>query len=81
VIPRWVARLLWMVRGRRLVRLHLVNPSKGLDMTIEGILVGRWGGHYILQAPRVLKSTEESYSLGEAEVPSENVVMVEVLAK
>jgi len=81
VIPRWVARLLYAVRGRRLVRLHLLDPARGLDMTIEGILVGRWAGHYILQAPRVLKSADESYSLNGAEVPAEKVALVEVLAR
>jgi hypothetical protein len=59
--------------------LHLIEPAKGLDMTIEGILLGRWGGHYILQAPRVLKSTDESYSLTEAEVPADKVALVEVI--
>jgi len=56
------------------VRLHLVDnlPS------VEGILAGCWGGHYIVLTPNVLSDGDNKLS-GHAEVPTERVVLVQVL--
>jgi hypothetical protein len=75
-MPRWVARIVWSVRGRRLARLHM----SGNDPSIEGILVGRWGGHYVLLKPRLLQEKDRSFSLeGRVEVPAERVLFVQVI--
>jgi len=73
-LPVWMMRLVWKVRGKRLVRLHLVDnlPS------VEGILAGCWGGHYVVLTPNVLSDGDNKLS-GHAEVPSERVVLVQVL--
>ena len=81
-MPSWLLRLVWKVRGKRMVRLHLIDPPDGQLPSVEGILVGRWSGHYVLLAPRLLETSEESASLdGHLEVPSERVAFVQVLAK
>ena len=73
-MPAWIMRLVWKVRGKRLVRLHLENnlPS------VEGILAGRWGGHYVVLTPQVLSDGSNKLS-GHVEVPAERVVLVQVL--
>jgi hypothetical protein len=78
-MPRWLGRILYAFRGRRRVRLHLeVKP--GAPESVEGVLVGRWSGHYVLLLPKVLESPERTVSLdGTLEVPSERVVFVQVL--
>ena len=44
-------RLVWKVRGKRAARLHLTDgPS------VEGILAGRWAGHYIMLTPSITTS-------------------------
>lgn len=79
-MPRWIGRLIYAMRGKRRVRLHLeVKPDTPVE-TIEGVLVGRWSGHYVLLLPRVVRGEDTSTSLeGEVEVPAERVVFVQVL--
>jgi hypothetical protein len=79
-VPRWVGRLIWAFRGKRAVRLHLeVQPHVAVS-TVEGILVGRWSGHYVLLLPKVAREGERSIPLeGTLEVPAERVVLVQVL--
>lgn len=48
-----------------LVRLHLRPPTvEGLqeigEPSMEGVLVGRWDGHYVLEHARLLKPEEDS---------------------
>jgi len=82
-VPRWAARLVWAARGKRRVRLHLV-PVDGLETTpsLEGVLAGRWGGHYVLLVPRVVHEEERHTVLaGDVEVPAERVLFVQVLGE
>jgi hypothetical protein len=73
-LPVWLMRLVWKVRGKRAARLHLQDgPS------VEGILAGRWGGHYIMLTPSVVEE-ESVEATGHFEVPAERVVFVQVLS-
>lgn len=75
-MPRWLGRLLYALRGKRRVRLHLVDPHP----TVEGVLVGRWCGHYVLVLPKLLNDEGKTLALeGDLEVPAERVVFVQVL--
>ncbi len=75
-MPSWIMRLVWKVRGKRLVRIHL----EGDKPTMEGILVGCWGGHYVLLRASIYEAAERSISLtGHIEVPRESVLFVQVL--
>lgn len=51
------------------------------DVTLEGILLGRWAGHYVLTRCQVLESEESSLSVGDVEVPAERVLFVQVLGR
>ena len=74
-MPRWLGRALWAVRGKRRVRLHMVDRAA---KSVEGILQGRWGGHYVLLAPQIVDG-DRTYSLtGHLEVPAERVLFVQV---
>jgi len=65
------------MRGKRRVRLHLVDH----DASIDGVLLGRWAGHYVLILPRLVEAEDRSIALdGSVEVPAERVVFVQVLA-
>lgn len=75
-MPRFLMRLLWAVRGKRLVRLHLADNQP----SVEGILAGRWGGHYVVLAPKILDAAQRTFSLdGHLEVPAERVLYVQVI--
>lgn len=61
---------------RRRVRLHQLADAP----TIEGILVGSLDSHYRLLKPVLWENPERSHDLeGEAWVPRERVVFVEVI--
>ena len=76
-MPRFLARIVYALRGKRRVRLHLVDDGP----TLDGVLVGRWSGHYVLLLPRLVKGPEESVELdGLVEVPAERVVFVQVVS-
>lgn len=80
VTPRWLARILWSFRGKRLVRLQLIDPPKGSLPTLEGILVGCWSGHYVLLAPKAIESATATVTLeGHVEVPKERVAFIQVM--
>lgn len=75
-MPVWIMRLVWKVRGKRVARLHLVGDAPSL----EGILVGCWGGHYIMLQPKIVEGKDRITALeGTVEVPRERVVFVQVL--
>ena len=79
-MPRWIARLLYAVRGKRRVRLHIEDKPGSPMPSIDGILLGRWSGHYILLLPKLVQSEERTIALeGMLEVPSERVVFVQIL--
>lgn len=63
---------------RRRVRIHQVGDLP----TIEGILIGSLDNHYRLLKPVLWESASRSHELnGEAWVPRERVVFVEVVHK
>ncbi len=77
-MPGWLTRMVWNVKGKRLVRLHLKDGAPSL----EGILVGYWDYHYILLAPKLLEAEGATVSMdGHLEVPSARVLFVQVLNK
>lgn len=79
-MPRWIARVLYAVRGKRIVRLHVEDKPGSPMPSIDGILLGRWSGHYILLLPKLVQSEEHSVALeGMLEVPAERVIFVQVL--
>ena len=75
-MPVWMMRLLWKVRGKRMVRLHLDNTQP----SVEGILAGRWSGHYVVLAANLLADGEVPVA-GHIEVPAERVLLVQVLER
>ena len=78
-MPRWVARVVWAMRGKRRVWLH-IERRDGTDFTLEGILVGRWGGQHVMLMPKIIEATDSTVSLdGYVEVPSEHVLYCQVL--
>jgi hypothetical protein len=69
--------LKWRMRRRkRFVRVHTAEPS------YDGILLGRWGGHYILEHASLREAEDRTVKLeGRVEIPAERVMFVQVLAK
>lgn len=74
-VPCWLLRLVWALRGKRRVRVHIDDgPS------VEGILAGCWGGHYILLAPTVLEAEDRTVGVeGHLEIPSWRVIFIQTL--
>lgn len=80
IAPRWMARVFWACRRKSRVLIHLEVPPGTPVETLEGILLGRWGGHYVLLAPKVVHSPTQTMSLeGVVEVPKERVIFVQRL--
>lgn len=79
-MPRWLGRTLFALRGKRLVRLHLVDePGMQTTPSIDGVLVGRWAGHYVLELPKVVRDEDDVIPVtGTVEVPAERVLFVQV---
>lgn len=64
----------------RKVRLHLRGPE-GADVTLDGFLVKRVAGHYILRRVTMVVGPDDDVSLtGDVEVPEARVLFVQVLA-
>ena len=79
-MPRWIARVVWAMRGKRRVRLH-IERRDGSDFTMEGILIGRWSGQHILLMPKIIESPESTVTLeGSVEVPSDHVLFSQILS-
>jgi hypothetical protein len=82
-MPLWLAHLLWKGRRKRAVVLHF-KPTTGEERSIEGVLLGRWGGHYVLLKARVIwveDGAPKAEELdGTLEVPAENVLAVQHVA-
>jgi len=75
-MPRFLARIFYALRGKRRVRLHLINDGPSLG----GILLGRWAGHYILMIPQLMSEPDQAIALeGLVEVPAEKVLFVQVI--
>lgn len=77
---RLTRRLYWALRRPRGVRLHLVNDrGTVLDPSVSGVLMGVWGGHYVLASPKLLETPERTHTLdGIVEVPVHRVLFVQV---
>jgi hypothetical protein len=79
-MPFWLLRLVWKVRGKRMVRVHCEDRPHTPVTTFEGILAGLHGGHYVLLAAKGLKGVEDSVSFeGILEIPADRVTCVQVL--
>ena len=75
-MPNWLLRLIWRVRGKRRVRLHLLD----VEHSIGGVLLGVVGGHYLLAKPKLIEAEDRTIPLdGLVEVPRERVLLVQVL--
>lgn len=76
-----LARILYAMRGKRRVRLHLEDKPSVTMPSIEGVMVGRWCGHYVLLQARLITDTDTELMLeGQTtEVPEGRVVFVQVL--
>ncbi len=77
-MPSWFMRVAWKCRGKRRVRLQMLDGGKH---TVEGIRLGRWSGSYILMQAVMLVEEGRTVSLdGVIEVPVGNVYLVQVLS-
>lgn len=76
----FILKLIWLFGGKRRVRIHLEDKPGVVMPSLEGILIGRKAGHYILLVPKLIHSTDQSIALeGMVEVPAERVVFVQIL--
>lgn len=77
-MPRWLGRILWMLRGKRRVTMQLDAHPNGV--TLQGVLVGRWAGHYVLELPKLVEAVDATVALGGrfVEIPRERVIFFEV---
>jgi hypothetical protein len=64
-------------KARPLVRIHHAK----MEASLEGFLVGRWHGHYVLRVAKLIGAEDSSFSFEgpEVRVPAENVLFIEVL--
>jgi hypothetical protein len=81
VVPRWLARLFYAVRGKRRVRYYLFDGKGGTNgPTLEGIEFGCWAGHYVIGMPQHIRAEEQSLPLqGMVEIARERVIYRQVL--
>jgi hypothetical protein len=47
VMPGFLARIFYALRGKRRVRYHLFNGQGNPGETLEGVELGCWAGHYV----------------------------------
>jgi hypothetical protein len=72
---------MWLKRKRR-VRMHLISPERAELPSIEGLLVSRRHGEYLLAMPELLVNPEANPARLEAPnaaIPRERVAFYEVL--
>lgn len=63
--------------------MQLDSRTPGIEgVTLQGVLVGRWSGHYVLELPKLVAGPDATHSLGGrfVEVPRERVIFFEVEA-
>jgi hypothetical protein len=81
VMPRLLARLLYAIRGKRRVRYHLFDGNGGEGISLEGVELGCWAGHYVAILPRHLQAQDRAVALdGTIEIARERVIFRQVLA-
>lgn len=51
----------------------------GSSASVEGVLLGRSRGHYLLTAANVLQDAEASHDVGEVRIPVGRVLFYQVL--
>ena len=62
------------------MRLHF-KPATGMEASLEGVLMSRWAGVYVLQLPTLIEGEDRSVSLeNKAVVPKSSVLFWEVVA-
>ena len=79
-MPRWVGRLLWSMRGKHRCTLHLDSRTPGIEgLTLEGVFLGRWKGHYVLKLPKWIRGVDETIVIDARfiEIPRERVIFKE----
>lgn len=67
--------------SRRRVRLHLVD-APGVELpSVEGYLVGRRYGHYLVEIPKIVRAEHQTLPLESrlVEIPAERVAFYEVI--
>lgn len=86
--PQWVGAMVYRCRGKRLVRVHIermIEAQEGVigetDATIEGILVGRWDGMYVLTRASQLGSDESVSLVGDVEIPANRVIFMQMMGR
>lgn len=68
-------RIIRQARNRK-VRLHLKDGGPSID----GVLAGRSGRHYIIWAPQVIEGADATVTVsGHVEVPERNVLFLQIL--
>lgn len=76
-MPAWLLRLVWRVRGKRRVRLHLVDRVE----SFEGVQIGKWGGCFLLASASMLMNETDTVSLdGIIEIATSRVLFAQVLS-
>lgn len=67
-------------RPRRSVRLHLAGAAPGEVQSIEGVLIGRWRGVYVLELARAVSGVGRSHAVeGYVEVDAARVSFMQVI--
>ena len=87
-MPIWVCKLIWRMRGKRRVAIHLERKVEGVDsMTIQGILIFKAAGHYVLELGKLLEPNADGSArtipldARYIEIPADRVLFLEVFAK
>jgi hypothetical protein len=61
------------------VRLHF-KPVTGMDASLEGVMMSRWAGVYVLQLPTLIEGENATVSLEDkVVVPKANVLFWETV--
>ena len=80
-MPKFLARIFYSLRGKRMVRIHIADSDGTSHPSFEGILVGRWAGHYILMKPKMIEEEDHKSALqGTVEIPASRVLFVQDLS-
>lgn len=87
-MPRWFGRLLWSMRGKRRVAVHLDRAiENGGSLTMEGVLIGRWSGVLVLMMGKLLEPNSDGSArtipldAQYIEIPKERELFTEVFAR
>ena len=76
-VKAWLSRIFWKIRGRRVVRVQLLDDRGAVD----GILIGTVAGHYVLANASFISQKPGSAPvemLGNTWIPKERVILLNV---